>query len=134
MPTYLNHRAILQCTHGGRVVFVPPPYRSLYVTGSPVVTDVDLLEAFIVGCAQIGPGLKPCTRVIFILAGRAQLIDVDRQIPLLDTLRALTDGVGPGIVTAITDGDSNAQTQPLLAQIGAMTSAALRGAALCEIC
>ena len=56
---YLNHRAILQCTHGGRVMLIPPPFRSLWVMQSPVITEPDLMQAFIIGCPQIGPGIKP---------------------------------------------------------------------------
>lgn len=108
MSMYLNHRAILQCSHGGRVMLIPPAFRSFHIISSPVVTDMDLLQAFIVGCPQIGPGLKPCTRVTMIILGRSQQFQVNNQIPLLDSLMAMTDGVAPAVVTALTDGESNA--------------------------
>ena len=53
MSKYLNHNATLQCTHGGQVMMMPPPMRSLWIMESPVVTDVDLHSAFIIGCPQI---------------------------------------------------------------------------------
>jgi hypothetical protein len=133
MPTYLNHRATLRCMHGGQVMLIPPPFRSLHTMGSPVVTDVDLMRAPIVGCPQVGPGLVPCTAVVQIITGRARQIFADRQSPLLDTLMALTNGVAPGFVTAQTDGGSNMQTIEGL-QALALLGAAARGAALCEVC
>src|SRR4051794_6970653 len=105
---YLNHRAILQCTHGGRVMLIPPPFRSLWTMNSPVVTEPDLLKAPIIGCPQIGPGLKPCTKITVILMGKALQIQIDGEVPILDSLRAMTDGSAPGIVTAMYDGGSNA--------------------------
>src|SRR5438132_1505022 len=108
---YLNHRAVLQCSHGGRVVLLPPPFRSLHVMQSPVVTDVDLMKAFI-ACPQAGPGIKPCTRILLIVVGRSLQIRVDNQIPILDSLQAITDGAPPGMVTVVNDGNSNASPAP----------------------
>src|ERR1022692_4214486 len=129
---YLNHLATLQCTHGGQVLLFPPPFRSFNIMQSPVVTDMDLLEALIVGCPQIGPGIKPCTKIITILLGQSLEIQVDGEIPILDSLQALTDGVPPGIVTAITDGGSNATPAPLQAAV--LKNASQTGAALADVC
>jgi len=131
---YLNHRSILQCTHGGRVLLIPPPYRSFHIMQSPVVTDMDLLKAPIIGCPQVGPGLKPCTRVVSIIMGRSLQFYVDGQVPLLDSLMALTDGVAPGMVAAIYNGGSNATPAPISIQALSLANASASGAALCEIC
>src|SRR5205085_2673419 len=104
LSNYLNHRAMLQCTHGGQVMLIPPPLRSLYVMQSPVLTDMDLMKAMIIGCPQIGPGLKPCLKITMILMGRSLQIHVDGETPILSSLQAMTEGVPPGMVTAITDG------------------------------
>lgn len=128
---YLNHRALLQCTHGGRVLLLPPPFRSLNIMQSPVVTDVDLMQAIIVGCPQIGPGIKPCIKIVSILMGRAIQIHVDGEIPILDSLRAMTDGNPPGLVSAINDGGSNATPAPISVQVLTMARAAIAGAAFC---
>jgi hypothetical protein len=83
---------------------------------SPIVTDQDLLQrAYIVGCAQIGPGLKPCTRIVQIVLGLSAQFKVDGETPILFTLKGITDGVAPGVVTAVTDGMSNSQTITKLA-------------------
>src|SRR5437879_6414422 len=112
MSTYLNHNSVLQCMHGGQVMLIPPPLRSLYSMHSPVVTDIDLMKAMIVGCPQIGPGLKPCLKIITIILGRSFQIHVDGETPILDSLQAMTDGVPPGMVSAMTNGGSNADPAP----------------------
>ncbi len=131
---YLNHRATLLCTHGGTVMLVPPAQRSLFITESPVLTEPDLLQATIIGCPQVGPGLKPCLRILSILEGRALQIQVDGEIPILDSLVALTDGCAPGTVTALDDGESNATPCLATAQAATLALAAERGSALCAIC
>lgn len=132
MPNYLNHRATLQCVHGGRVVLIPPLLRSMHVMQSPVLTAEDLQQSFILGCPQIGPGLKPCLKVIQILLGRSIKIQVDGETPLLQTLQALTDGVPPGLVQAINDGGSNATPGLLVPQAATAAMAAANGRGLCE--
>lgn len=134
MSMYLNHRALLQCTHGGRVRLIPPPSRSLQVMGSPIVTEPDLLRAVITGCAQVGPGVKPCTRIVTVITGRAVQILTDGEIPILDSLRAVTDGGPPGIVTAVTNGESNTEPVPSSLQADVLRNAAGSGAAFCEPC
>jgi len=128
---YLNHRAVLQCMHGGRVMLIPPPMRSLSIMQSPVVTDVDLMQAIIIGCPQIGPGVKPCIKITTILMGRAMQIQIDRETPILDSLQAMTDGNPPGLVSAINDGGSNATPAPMSVQTLAMANAAKSGVAFC---
>jgi hypothetical protein len=107
---YLNQAAQLQCVHGGMVKILPQPKRSMHVGGAPILTDFDLFAALIVGCPQIGPGLKPCTKITYVMMGLSQDIKVDGQTPILKTLQAMTDGLAPGIVRALDDGGSNAET------------------------
>jgi hypothetical protein len=40
------------------------------------------MEAVIVGCAQIGPGFKACTKITFILMGRSLQFQVDGEVPI----------------------------------------------------
>lgn len=121
----------MQCTHGGRVMLFPAPQRTMHSMQSPVVTDQDLFKAIIVGCGQVGPGVKPCTKIVQILFGLARTIFVENEeIPILDTLQALTDGSPPGIVTAITDGVSNAVTTS--PQAITLQAAAASGAPFCD--
>jgi hypothetical protein len=109
----------------------PAPQRTMHSMQSPVVTDQDLFKAIIVGCGQVGPGVKPCTKIVQILFGLARTIFVENEeIPILDTLQALTDGSPPGIVTAITDGVSNAVTTS--PQAITLQAAAASGAPFCD--
>lgn len=137
MLKYLNHAATLQCVHGGIVQFMPAPMRSFHVQGSPILTEPDLLKALIVGCPQIGPGIKPCTRVVQIMLGRAREILVDGEIPLLENLMAMTDGVPPGMCSKIANPTSNAQILMLMlvgAQSDTLVRANKSGKPFCEIC
>jgi hypothetical protein len=111
---YLNHAAVIKCVHGGLVQLIPPPWPSYYIEEFPILTDRDLLQAMIIECPQIGPALKPCTRIVRIMIGRALQIDVDGETPILMTLNALTDGVPAGICLAFTDGNSNDETIGIL--------------------
>ncbi|MFN7916984.1 MAG: hypothetical protein U0Q55_16695 [Vicinamibacterales bacterium] len=131
---YLNQRATLQCVHGGTVMIIPMPMRSMHVMDSPVLTDQDLLKAFIIGCPQIGPGLKPCTKIVQIILGRSMQIDVDGETPILESLMALTDGVAPGIVRAVNNGQSNATPTLPMPQMITATNAAGSGSGFCEPC
>jgi len=131
---YLNQRAILQCVHGGQVVIVPMPMRSLHVMHSPVLTEQDLLKAVVVGCPQMGPGLKPCTKIVQVIVGQSFQIKVDQETPILDTLQAMTDGCPPGLVRALDNGQSNATPNLPSAQAAVFSSAAGSGAAFCEPC
>ena len=101
---YLNHKADLRCTHGGKVKPKSAPTRTLQIDDSPVLCAEDLLGAPIADCPQSGPGLKPCATVTTILMGRALSISSDNFTPLLDTLLARTDGSLPGIVQALSPG------------------------------
>jgi len=112
-------------------MLIPPPMRSLSIMQSPVVTDVDLMQAIIIGCPQIGPGVKPCIKITTILMGRAMQIQIDRETPILDSLQAMTDGNPPGLVSAINDGGSNATPAPMSVQTLAMANAAKSGVAFC---
>ena len=128
---YLNHRATLMCVHGGQVMLFPPPFRSLWIMQSPVVTEPDLLQAVIIGCPQIGPGLKPCTTMTSVLMGLSMEIQTDGEVPILDSLQALTDGVPPGLVQAIDNGGSNATPAPFGVMAMTMFKASQSGAAFC---
>lgn len=109
MLKYLSHASILKCSHGGTVQFVPPPSRSYYIKQRPILTEPDLLKAFIIGCPQVGPGLKPCTKVVRVMIGKAVDIRTDSEVPLLESLKALTDGSPPGICMAVSHGGSNSE-------------------------
>lgn len=136
MLKYLNHAAVLTCAHGGVARFMPPPRRSFHIQGSPILTEPDLLKAVIVGCPQVGTGIKPCTRIVQIMLGRARQILVDGEIPLLENLMAMTDGNPPGVCSKTINNTSNAEIGSLFLgpQARTLLTAHERGAPACEIC
>ena len=89
--------------------FLPLSPRSLIIKGSPVLTESDLLSSTIVGCTQVGPGIKPWTKISQIVIGKAKQISVDGDIPLLEHLQAMTDGSPPGICSKFDNSNSNLQ-------------------------
>lgn len=103
---YLSHAARLQCAHGGTVRPKPAVGRSLRINGQPILTVGDLEGATITGCPQSGPGIKPCLTVQKVMAGMGRGVTADGQMPLLQSVQALTDGVPPGICSAVDDGGS----------------------------
>ncbi len=110
MIRYLNHFALLQCVHGGTVLLPMKIPRSFNIEGSPVLTDKDLLNAPIIGCAQF---FLPCTKITKIILGKAEEIEVDGQAPLLELLVAATN-IPLGFVTAVNNPKSNAQIFPIM--------------------
>lgn len=134
---YLHHASVLQCTHGGKAEFIPPPRRSFHIEDSPILTEMDLLKATIVGCTQAGPGIKPCTKITKILMGKAREIRVDGEVPLLENLRAATDGTPPGVCSKVINNLSNAKTGSVQldgAQAQTLITARESGLPFCEIC
>ena len=116
------------------VRYLPSPSRSFVIQGSPIVTEPDLLQAVIVGCPQVGPGIKPCTKITAILVGQAREFLVDGQVPLLEHLQATTDGVPPGFCTTLSNTHSNVAIGAFVLSPQALTlqAAYKTGAPFCE--
>jgi hypothetical protein len=75
---------------------------SLTVRNASVVTEEDILmRGMIVGCPQAGPGIKPCMKAVTILLGKTFNLITDRERPLEECFRALSDGVPPGMIYAL---------------------------------
>jgi restriction endonuclease Mrr len=85
-----------------------------------------LMSSIIVGCPQIGPGLKPCTRIVAIIDG--QVLPSQEGSPFFDTLRALTDGSPPGVVTVTSFNPpiNHSQETRISAQLKMVTSEMVR--------
>jgi len=96
---YLTVRHQIQCIHGGQFTFMPPPMHPLTVRQASVVTEEDiLLNGMVVGCPNIGPGLKPCIKATVITKGRTINIITDHQRVVEEGFQALSDGVPPGAI------------------------------------
>lgn len=97
---YLTFEAVVTCIHGGVVQFAPSdvPWE---IMGSPVLTLEAVEGASIVGCAQVGPGLAPCTQVLKVTRGRATAAETGGRIPLMEDLDFTTNGNPAGTARVI---------------------------------
>jgi hypothetical protein len=97
MPPVVTSNAVITCTHGGHVTLLPRQEK-VSIDGGFVLCEGDLIGAPIVGCAQIGPGLVPCTVIVSTLPGSTSLKvmvsgrPVHVQVPII----GVTNGVPPG--------------------------------------
>ncbi|MCH9647773.1 MAG: hypothetical protein K0U98_06010 [Deltaproteobacteria bacterium] len=102
---YLSAGSVLQCSHGGQAD-LSGLQSGVTVGGQRVLTEKELKTAPLIGCPQIGPGLKPCTKVNQVVFGKAAQVKFEGGTPLLATLVAITDGSPPGICQVVSDGGS----------------------------
>ena len=104
MPFLLTTNAVIECPHGGAVTLIPKQ-TVVSIDGGFVLRLGDLVGAPIVGCAQIGPLIKPCTTVLAPLPGTFAPNGLAGGLPVhLQTFTALTDGVPPGAVFVVSPG------------------------------
>jgi tetratricopeptide (TPR) repeat protein len=64
----------------------------------PVITEADILGASVVGCPNVGVGVKPCQSVISVAHGLSGRVRRDGSPALLADGWGLTDGTPPGTV------------------------------------
>ena len=93
----LTAAAAIFCAHGPGRISAVPRQRFALIDGVPVLTRGDTLGRSIAGCPPIPP-LKPCLVTISENEGHSNLLFIDGQPALLDTLRGITSGDPPGAV------------------------------------
>jgi hypothetical protein len=109
VPKYLTLAAIVQCAHQGMLQFPPDPSCSLTVGGSEILLRQTFLKTPIAGCTWVGPGKKPCTKVLSLDSGAADEIEISGDVPVLENLRFTTDGNGPPGGQVVSNDTSNAE-------------------------
>lgn len=87
---YLTAASVIMCTHGGTLKFVDLRGRA-ESNSAGVLTTESVLAAVIVGCPQVGPGVKPCLKVIEITKGISRMLQIDGIPALTDELDFITD-------------------------------------------
>jgi hypothetical protein len=98
MAFVLTSNAIITCIHGGKVLVIPRQEK-VSIQGAPVICMGDLEAAPITGCAQNGPGIKPCTTVLdWLPESFSEVVSVQGCPVHLQTSIGNTDGVPPGTV------------------------------------
>lgn len=97
MMHFLTAAAGIFCAHGpGRIAAVPRQ-RFARIDGVPVLTRGDTLGRPIAGCPPTPP-LKPCLVTIAETEGHSDLLFIDGQPALMDSLQGVTSGDPPGAV------------------------------------
>ena len=109
MMKYLTIDSELMCCHGGKVKLTSSSRSRIRDSG--ILTESDLCGATINGCPQVGPGVKPCTRVEEVLVGQARGIKsrASHSPLLLENVVAQTNSSPPGIASVVENSDSTAQ-------------------------
>jgi hypothetical protein len=111
MAPLLTSTAQIMCLHGGRVQ-LHPTQTILQIQGGYVLCVPDLLTMPIVGCAQIGPGIVPCTMIVLtepaitvsptvVVQGRPAY-----EVMTMGAPGGLTNGVPPGQIICVTRGQT----------------------------
>lgn len=93
----LNAAAAVFCAHGPGRVAALPRQTFARIEGLPILTKGDTLGRPVAGCPPTPP-LKPCLVTIAETEGHSELVRIDGQPVLLDTLSGITSGDPPGAV------------------------------------
>jgi hypothetical protein len=101
--------AQVMCIHGGQVM-VMPGQTSVTIAGSPVICAPGLLTCPIVGCAQMGPGIIPCTMIlvtlpVFVPSAVVQVGGMPAYtVASIGSPGGLTNGNPPGMIICTNPG------------------------------
>lgn len=96
---FLTSRAKIACKHvTGIVQIVFTRQDFVTVENAPVLVAGDPALKPILGCANIGPTIKPCTLTLGVTAGYSTFIRIGGRAVCLDTVTGITDGTVPGTV------------------------------------
>lgn len=90
--------AKLTCKHVTGVVQLFTPQTLVTIEGRPVLVANNPELKPIVGCANLGPTIKPCSLTLAVSEGYSSLVYIDGRAVCLDTVTGLTDGTPPGTV------------------------------------
>ncbi|HEX7975261.1 MAG TPA: hypothetical protein VF498_12695 [Anaerolineales bacterium] len=95
---FLTVEAKITCKHITGVVELFTLQGLVKIENRPVLVAHDPQKKLIVGCANIGPTIKPCSLTLLVTKGYSNFIRIDGRAVCLDTVTGLTDGTPPGTV------------------------------------
>lgn len=95
---FLTEKAKLICKHVTGVVQIFTFQDTVTIEGDRVLVYNDPEFKPIIGCANIGPTIKPCSLSLVATEGYSDFIRIDGRAVCLDTITGLTDGTVPGTV------------------------------------
>jgi hypothetical protein len=94
---WITEHSVIACGHGALVHNVASQ-GWVTVGGSSALVADDPVGRTIVGCPNVGPTVKPCTKTLRVAAGYSGWIRIDKKSVTLSHLDGLTDGTLPGTV------------------------------------
>jgi len=97
MPTVLTITAGLKCGHPTGIL-TPVSTAKLTVSKQPVLVKANVAAQSIVGCVNDSTSTTHCKTVATVTVGEALKLSVGGVKVLLDTLKAMTDGVPPAVL------------------------------------
>ena len=89
--------ALLSCDHALGLVRMSARQDFVRVGGRPMLIEGDPVSRPIVGCPNIGVGIKPCTSTL-AAEGHSTLVRIAGRGICLDRLVGVTDGTPPATV------------------------------------
>jgi len=95
---FLTNRAKLTCKHVTGVVQIFTLQNLVTIENEPVLVKNDPETKLILGCANVGPTIKPCSLTLKATEGYSDFIFINNRAVCLDTITGLTDGTAPGTV------------------------------------
>lgn len=96
---WLTEDAVLVCSHETGVVANVTTQNFVKINHKPVLIENNPENRTILGCPNIGVGIKPCTTTLKVNQGYSNFVRINGCRVCLSTIMGLTDGTPPGIVT-----------------------------------
>ncbi|MER0204867.1 MAG: hypothetical protein DU480_13680 [Nitrosomonas sp.] len=96
---WLTEDAILVCSHETGIVINTTTQNFVRINRRRVLVENNPENRGIVGCPNIGVGIKPCTTTLKVKQGYSGFIRINGHRVCLSTVTGLTDGTPPGVVT-----------------------------------
>jgi hypothetical protein len=95
---FLTEKARLICKHQTGILQIFTFQDTVTIERDRVLVYNDPEFKPIIGCANIGPTIKPCSLSLVATKGYSDFIRIDGRAVCLDTITGLTEGTVPGTV------------------------------------
>ncbi len=94
----LTEDVVITCRHVTGIVIRNTSQDFVTIAGRRVLIDPDPENRPIIGCPNIGIGIKPCLKTLSVKTGYSDFITIGGRRVCLKAVTGLTDGTPPGIV------------------------------------
>ncbi|MDG5814097.1 hypothetical protein QA601_03340 [Chitinispirillales bacterium ANBcel5] len=94
----LTEDAVLKCAHETGTIPMSGSQDFVTIRGRKILVEPDPVGKSVLGCPNMGVGIKPCTSTLAVQVGYSDLLKISGKRVCLDTVKGLTDGTPPGTV------------------------------------